>query len=81
MKIVMLVSRVPYPKLAEMLRSRRSYRNFVNIIFLLMLLLAVHELAIPLAMLYFVAAAPLVTFWNRVVLRRPDVFRTTQTRT
>lgn len=67
----LMVSRVPYPKLAEMLRGRRSYRNFVNIIFLLVLLLAIHELAIPLAMLYFVAAAPMILFWNTIILRRP----------
>jgi CDP-diacylglycerol--serine O-phosphatidyltransferase len=68
---VLMVSRVPYPKLAEMLRSRRSYRHLINFIFVLGAVFTIHELAVPLVMICYVAGAPLKTFWFTAVLRRP----------
>lgn len=66
----LMVSRFRYPKLGEMLRGRRSYRHLVKIIFVLVATFLIHELAIPLVLLYFVAAAPLIAFWNVVILRQ-----------
>lgn len=69
----LMVSRIRYLKLAEMLRGRRSYRHLVNVIFLLVAAFAVHELAIPLGMLYFVGGAPIKAFWLRFIMRQPPV--------
>jgi CDP-diacylglycerol--serine O-phosphatidyltransferase len=66
----LMVSRVRYPKLGEMLRGRRSYRHLVKVIFVLAAAFIIHELAIPLVLLYFVAGAPLTAFWNRFILRQ-----------
>jgi hypothetical protein len=52
-----------------MLRGRRSYRHLVKLIFVLVAAFLIHELAIPLVLLYFVAAAPMLAVWNTVVLR------------
>lgn len=67
----LMVSRIRYPRLGEILQGKHSYRHLVNVIFLLVAIFAVHELAIPLIFLYFVAGAPLRAFWFHVILRRP----------
>jgi CDP-diacylglycerol--serine O-phosphatidyltransferase len=67
----LMVSRFRYPKLGEMFRGRSSYRHLVKVIFVLVAGLAIHELAIPLVLLYFVLASPVVAFWNIIVMRRP----------
>jgi CDP-diacylglycerol--serine O-phosphatidyltransferase len=69
----LMVSRIRYPKLAEMLRGRRSYRQLVKIIFVLVAAFLIHELAIPLVMLYFVIASPVVALWNVITQRPPPV--------
>lgn len=69
----LMVSRFRYPKLGELVRSRRSYRQMVKVIFVLVAGLAIHELAVPLVLLYFVLASPLAAIWNVVILRRPVV--------
>jgi CDP-diacylglycerol--serine O-phosphatidyltransferase len=66
----LMVSRIRYPKLGEILHGKRSYRHLVNMIFVLVVVFAVHELAIPLILLHFVAAAPLRALWNTVIHRR-----------
>lgn len=69
----LMVSRFRYPKLSEMFRGRQSYRQLVNLIFLLVAIFAFHELAVPLAMLYFVAGAPFKALWIRFILRQPAI--------
>jgi CDP-diacylglycerol--serine O-phosphatidyltransferase len=66
----LMVSRVRYPKLGELLHGKRSYRHLVHVIFVLVVIFAVHELAIPLILLHFVIASPVQAFWTRFVLRR-----------
>jgi CDP-diacylglycerol--serine O-phosphatidyltransferase len=66
----LMVSRVRYPKLGELLHGKRGYRHLVNVIFVLVAVFAVHELAIPLILLYFVAASPMRAFWSRFIVRR-----------
>jgi CDP-diacylglycerol--serine O-phosphatidyltransferase len=64
----LMVSRIRYPRLpGELLRGKHSYRQLVKVIFLLVAILAVHELAIPLVFLCLVAASPLRALWCRVV--------------
>lgn len=66
----LMVSRIRYPKLDEFVHSKRGYRHLVNVIFLLVAVLTVHELALPLILLYFMAGAPTRAFWERFILRR-----------
>ena len=66
----LMVSRVRYPKLGEILNGRRSYRHLVNVIFVAVAVFAVHEFAIPLVLVYFVVGAPLTALWNRVIVRQ-----------
>lgn len=60
----LMVSRVRYPRLGEMLDGKRTYRHLVNVIFVLVAVFAVHELAIPLIFLYFVGGVPVRALWN-----------------
>jgi CDP-diacylglycerol--serine O-phosphatidyltransferase len=62
----LMVSRVRYPRLGEVLNGKGSYRQLVNLIFVIVAVFAVHELAIPLIFLYFVAGAPARALWQRV---------------
>jgi CDP-diacylglycerol--serine O-phosphatidyltransferase len=62
----LMVSRVRYPRLSEMVNARGSYRQLVNLIFVIVAIFAVHELSIPLIFLYFVAGAPLRALWRKV---------------
>jgi CDP-diacylglycerol--serine O-phosphatidyltransferase len=66
----LMVSRIRYPKLGEMLQGKRSYRHLVHVIFFLVIVFAVHELAIPIILLWFIAAAPVRAFWQTFILRR-----------
>jgi CDP-diacylglycerol--serine O-phosphatidyltransferase len=78
----LMVSRVRYPKLGAMFQGKRSYRHLVNLIFCLVAVFAVHELALPLIMLGYAAGAPLRAFWNRFILRRsPETAVTSVTQT
>jgi CDP-diacylglycerol--serine O-phosphatidyltransferase len=69
----LMVSRVRYPKLGEILNQRHSYRQLVNVIFVAVAVFAIHELAIPLVLGYFVAAAPIAALWNRIVVKQASV--------
>jgi CDP-diacylglycerol--serine O-phosphatidyltransferase len=66
----LMVSRIRYPKLGEMLHGKHSYRHLVNVIFCLVVVFAVHELAIPIILLYFVSASPLRALANTLLARR-----------
>lgn len=64
----LMVSRIRYPHLSnQLLTGRHSYRNFVKLIFAIVAVFAVHELAIPLVILYFVAASPIRALWGQVM--------------
>jgi CDP-diacylglycerol---serine O-phosphatidyltransferase len=70
----LMVSRIRYPHVFNQLFSNRhSYPNFVKLIFAIAAVLVIHELAIPLVLLSFVAASPLRATWSRLMHRVPDV--------
>jgi CDP-diacylglycerol--serine O-phosphatidyltransferase len=67
----LMVSSVRYPHaMNQLLRERQSYPQLVKLIFAIVIVLSIHELAIPLLLFYFVLASPLVAFWKRVVRRQ-----------
>lgn len=66
----LMVSRIRYPKPIESLKTRSSYRQLVNVIFMLVAVVAIHELAVPLVLLYYVAASPLRAAWTAIQERR-----------
>ena len=67
----LMVSAVRYPHVAnQLLRDGQSYQQLVKLIFAIVVILAIHELAIPLLLSYFVLTPPLVALWNRVVRRQ-----------
>lgn len=67
----LMVSRVRYPRLSEMVNGKGSYRQLVNLIFMIVAVFAVHELAIPLMFLWFVGGAPLKALWSKVTRVSP----------
>ena len=69
----LMVSRVRYPRLSEMVNARGSYRQLVNLIFMIVAVFAVHELAIPLIFLYFVGGAPLRALWRKISRHKAPV--------
>ena len=67
----LMVSRIRYPHvLNQFFRGRHTYRQFVKVIFALVVVGLIHELAIPLVLFYFVMGAPLRAVWTRFVLPR-----------
>ncbi len=67
----LMVSAVRYPHAAnQLLREGQTYQQLVKLIFAIVVIVAFHELAIPLLLFYFVFTPPLVAIWNRVVRRQ-----------
>jgi CDP-diacylglycerol---serine O-phosphatidyltransferase len=54
----LMTSRIRYPHLARQLARRRSFSKFVELIFALVLVIVLHELALPVILCYFVFAFP-----------------------
>jgi CDP-diacylglycerol--serine O-phosphatidyltransferase len=68
----LMVSTIRYPHAAnQWLREGQSYQQLVKLIFAIVIVVAVHELAMPLLLFYFVFAPVTVAAWNRFVRRRP----------
>jgi len=68
----LMVSRIRYPHVFNQLfRGRRNFRHLVQLIFAMVAIFAVHELAVPLIFFYFVLGSPARAFWAEVVSRRP----------
>ncbi|MFM7845879.1 MAG: CDP-diacylglycerol--serine O-phosphatidyltransferase [Planctomycetota bacterium] len=62
----LMVSRIRYPHLFNQLfRGRRSFRHLVQLIFALVAVFLVHELAIPLILFYYVLSGPLKAIAGR----------------
>lgn len=62
---ILMVSRVPYPHLAnQMFRGRRSFSHLVKIVFAVVTVLLVRELALPLVFWSFALVSPLIGMWN-----------------
>jgi len=51
----------------QLFRGRHTYRHFVKLIFALVVVGLIHELAIPVVLFYFVIASPLQAVWTRFV--------------
>jgi len=67
----LMVSRIRYPHVFnQFFRGRHTYQHFVKLIFALLIVFAIHELAIPIVLFYFVIGSPLRAFWTRFVLPR-----------
>ncbi len=66
----LMVSRIGYPHLNQWFRGRRNFHHLVQLIFAIVAVCAVHELAVPLVFLYFVMASPVRAMWTRVVVGR-----------
>jgi CDP-diacylglycerol---serine O-phosphatidyltransferase len=67
----LMVSRIRYPHVVnQFFRGRHTYQHFVKLIFALLIVFAVHELAIPIVLFYFVISSPLQAFWMRFVQPR-----------
>ncbi len=67
----LMVSRIRYPHvLNQFVRGRRSYQHFVKLIFTLLIVFVIHELAVPLVLFLFVVGSPLRALWTRFVLPR-----------
>jgi CDP-diacylglycerol--serine O-phosphatidyltransferase len=67
----LMVSRIRYPHyFNQLFRGRRNFQHLVLLTFALVAVFAVHELAIPLILMYFVLASPLRAFGSRLVMHR-----------
>ena len=67
----LMVSRIRYPHLVnQWFHGRHNFQHLVKLLFALVAVLAVHELAIPLVLLCFAVSSPLRAFWVRVILRQ-----------
>ncbi len=67
----LMVSRIRYPHVFnQFFRGRHTYRHFVKLIFALVVVFLIHELAIPIVLFYFVISSPLRAVWTRFVLPR-----------
>jgi CDP-diacylglycerol--serine O-phosphatidyltransferase len=63
----LMVSRIRYPHVFNQLfRGRRNFQHILQLIFAMVVIFAVHELALPLIFGYFVLASPLRALWTRV---------------
>jgi len=63
----LMVSRIRYPHLFNQLfRGRRSFRHLVNLCFALVVIVAIHELAIPLIFSYYVLSGPARAVSSRI---------------
>ncbi len=68
----LMVSAIRYPHATnQWLREGQSYQQLVKLIFAIVVVVAFHELAIPLLLFYFVFTPPLVAGWKRLVRRQP----------
>jgi CDP-diacylglycerol--serine O-phosphatidyltransferase len=67
----LMVSRVRYPHVFnQLVRRRHSFQYLVKLIFAIVIVSTVKELAIPIVFFYFVMGSPLRALWSQVVLRR-----------
>lgn len=63
----LMVSRIRYPHVFNQLfRGRRNFQHILQLIFAIVVIFAVHELALPLIFGYFVLASPLRALWTRI---------------
>ncbi|MEN6498584.1 MAG: CDP-diacylglycerol--serine O-phosphatidyltransferase [Thermoguttaceae bacterium] len=71
----LMVSRIRYPHVFNQLfRGRRNFQHIIQLIFALVVVFAVHELALPLIFGYFVLGSPIRALWTKMVAhRRADV--------
>lgn len=67
----LMVSRIRYPHLFNQLfRGRRNFQHIIQLIFAMVVIFAVHELALPLIFGYFVLGSPIRAAWTRAVVHR-----------
>jgi CDP-diacylglycerol--serine O-phosphatidyltransferase len=67
----LMVSRVRYPHVVnQFLGGRHTFQHLVKVIFALVVIFAIHELAIPVVFFYFVMASPIRAAWSRLAAWR-----------
>lgn len=67
----LMVSRFRYPHVMnQWVRGRQSFQHLVMLVFAIVAVVAVHELAVPMAFLYFAFASPLRAAWREITGRR-----------
>jgi CDP-diacylglycerol--serine O-phosphatidyltransferase len=70
---ILMVSRVPYPHLAnQMLRGRRSFGHLVKLVFAGVAVLLMRELSLPVMFWGFALSIPLLLLWKLVWHRQPS---------
>ena len=61
----LMVSRIRYPHIVnQWFRGKRSYHQLLQLIFALIAVFALHELALPLILCFFAFGAPIRALWN-----------------
>jgi CDP-diacylglycerol--serine O-phosphatidyltransferase len=65
----LMVSRIKYPHIAHFLARRRSFYQLVELVFALVAIITLHELALPLIFSYFVFAPPFNQLRAKAVVR------------
>jgi CDP-diacylglycerol--serine O-phosphatidyltransferase len=66
----LMVSRIRYPHLVnQLLYGKHSFQQLVKLIFALVVVFAIHELAIPLILFYFVISPPIRAAWLKLLAR------------
>ncbi len=67
----LMVSRIRYPHFSnQWLRGRRNFQHLLQLVFAIVAIFAVHELAVPLIFFYFVLVSPVRALWARTVAPR-----------
>lgn len=68
---VLMVSRIPYPHLVnQILRGRRSFSHLVKLVFAVVTIVLLRQLALPIVCWSFVLSSPLAILWNAVRYRQ-----------
>lgn len=67
----LMVSRIRYPHIFNQLfRGRRTFRHLIQLLFALVAVGLVHELAVPLIFGYFALGSPIRALWTRMLAHR-----------
>lgn len=65
----LMVSRIRYPHFNQWFRGRQNFHHLAQMIFVIIAVVAVREVAVPVVFLYFVAASPIRAMWTGAVIR------------
>ncbi len=67
----LMISRIRYPHLTNQLfRGKRNFQHLVQLMFAIVAVFLVHELAVPLIFCYYVLGSPIRALWTKVAAGR-----------